>query len=162
MDYWFHQYSRRSFELRVYDWRWFKAQGIVESNLKPDAVSPAGAQGIMQIMPGTWADLEDELGIIASPFNPQVNILFGIRYMKKMVKFWKAPRTEQERLELAQASYNAGAGNILRAQAICQNKSTWNDISPCLVQVTGRHYFETLNYVHRIAREFHGLAGTFR
>lgn len=109
----------------------------------------------MQIMPGTWRDLEEELGITASPFNEQVNIRFGLHYMRKMVKFWKAPRTEHERLELAQASYNAGPGNILKAQQRCENKNTWPLISPCLVQVTGTHSSETLNYVKRIARYFY-------
>lgn len=108
----------------------------------------------MQVMPGTWADIEEALGIYASPYNAEVNIYFGIYYMRKMVKFWKAPRTEHERLELAQASYNAGAGNILKAQQRCGNKNTWPLISPCLVQVTGRHSFETLGYVQKIREHF--------
>ena len=104
----------------------------------------------MQVMPGTWADETERLGIAASPFNPHVNILVGIYYMKRMVKLWKAPRTDLERLELAQASYNAGAGNILKAQLLCGNKSKWNDIAPCLPRVTGTKSEETLNYVTRI------------
>lgn len=155
LDDWFKEYGKSS--LPMYDWRWFKAQGKAESALDPDAVSSAGARGVMQIMPGTWADLEQELGIIASPFNPQVNIRFGLHYMKKMVRFWKAPRTDLERLELAQASYNAGAGNILKAQQRCENKNTWTLISPCLQQVTGWHSFETLDYVKRIARYYSDL-----
>ena len=153
VDDWFREYGAKS--LPQYDWRWFKAQGSAESSLDPEAVSPAGAQGIMQIMPGTWRDLEEELGIIASPFNPKVNIRFGIHYMKKMVKFWKAPRTEHERLELAQASYNAGAGNILAAQRYCDDATTWSVISLCLPKVTGRKSVETVTYVKRIARYFH-------
>lgn len=109
----------------------------------------------MQIMPGTWRDLEEELGIVADPFNEQVNIRFGIHYMRKMVRFWKAPRTELERLELAQASYNAGAGNILAAQRQCADASRWSSISLCLPKVTGKHSVETINYVKRIARYYH-------
>ena len=153
LDAYFQEYASRS--LPDYHWLWFKAQGKAESNLRGDAVSPAGAMGVMQIMPGTWNDLEEELGITASPFNERVNIRFGLHYMRKMVKFWKAPRTEHERLELAQASYNAGPGNILKAQQRCENKNTWTLISPCLVQVTGTHSSETLNYVKRIARYFY-------
>lgn len=141
----------------MYDWRWFKAQGIQESLLDPNAVSPAGAQGIMQIMPGTWADETERLGIIASPYNPKVSIYVGISYMKRMIRFWKAPRTELERLELAQASYNAGAGNIFRAQQRCGNAPTWKRISPCLVQVTGTHSSETLKYVTKIKEYFRKL-----
>lgn len=143
--------------LPQYDWRWLKAQGYQESLLDPQAVSHAGAQGIMQIMPGTWREITDRLGIIASPFHPEANILVGAYYMQRMVRFWKAPRTKEERLQLAQASYNAGAGNILAAQIKCQNKSSWQSISPCLKSVTGKHSNETLAYVQRIKRWYHEL-----
>jgi membrane-bound lytic murein transglycosylase MltF len=155
-DDWFEEYGRAS--LPVYDWRWFKAQARAESSLNPEAVSPAGAQGLMQIMPGTWADLEEELGIIASPFNAKVNIRFGVHYMRKMVRFWKAPRTDEERLKLAQASYNAGAGSILRAQRLCNDASLWSQIAWCLPEVTGgKNSHETITYVERIARYYDEL-----
>ena len=147
-DYDFRRYGNRF--LSLYDWKVFKAQGLTESLLVPDAVSHAGAMGIMQVMPGTWQDETERLGIVASPFNPHVNILVGVYYMKRMVNFWKAPRSDLERLELAQASYNAGAGNILKAQVRCGNKSSWKDIAPCLPKVTGKKSEETLNYVKRI------------
>ena len=143
--------------LADYSWLYLKAQGYQESLLDKDAVSHAGAQGVMQIMPGTWEEQTERLGIIASPFNPRANILVGASYMKRMVSFWKAPRPKIERLRLAQASYNAGAGNILKAQRKCQNKSLWKDISPCLVQVTGRHSEETITYVGRIQRWYEEL-----
>ena len=143
--------------LERYDWRWLKAQGLQESLLKPDAVSHAGAQGVMQIMPGTWRDETERLGIIASPFNARVNILVGAAYMRRMVRFWRAPRTEAQRLELAHASYNAGAGNILKAQGRCGGMM-WSEISPCLHQVTGpRHSQETIIYVKRIKQWYIGL-----
>lgn len=142
-----------------YDWRWWKAQGYQESLLDPNAVSHAGAQGLMQIMPGTWLDETERLGIIASPFHPEANVLIGVSYMKRMLRFWKAPRPKRERLELAQASYNAGPGNILRAQIRCGNSRSWEDISPCLVQVTGKHSRETLGYVERIRRWYSDMVG---
>jgi len=113
----------------------------------------------MQIMPRTWSEETERLGIIASPFNPQVNILVGISYMKRMVRFWRAPRTDLERLELAQASYNAGAGNVLKAQMLCQNPSRWSSISQCMEKVTGKNSEETINYVKRIKRWMSELCG---
>lgn len=154
-DSYFERYGSKY--LPVYDWRWLKAQGLTESNLDKDAVSSAGAQGIMQIMPLTWLEETERLGIIASPFNARVNILVGASYMRRMVKFWKAPRTDMQRLELAQASYNAGAGNILKAQTLCKQWSmttgqAWWEIRPCLHKITGHHAEETINYIERIKR----------
>lgn len=136
--------------LPQYDWRWFKAQGYQESLLQPDAVSPAGAMGIMQIMPPTWREETERLGIKASPFDAPANIRIGIYYMKRMVNFWTAPRTAFERLRLAFASYNAGAGNILKAQTLAEGAPLWSDISRKLVDVTGHHSKETIIYVRRI------------
>jgi soluble lytic murein transglycosylase-like protein len=143
--------------LERYDWKWLKAQGLQESLLDPKAKSSAGAQGIMQIMPRTWREETEQLGIIASPYNERVNIQVGARYMRKMIRFWKAPRTEQHRLELAHASYNAGAGNILKSQQRCGGMM-WSEISPCLHQVTGsKNSNETILYVKRIRQWYIGF-----
>jgi membrane-bound lytic murein transglycosylase F len=143
--------------LSGYDWRWFKAQGYQESLLEASAVSHAGAMGIMQIMPGTWREETERLGIIASPFNPKVNIRVGVFYMKRMVRFWKAPRPDMERLWLAFASYNAGAGNILKAQTLSRQEPLWKDISPHLKNITGRHSNETITYVRKIRKWYKQL-----
>jgi membrane-bound lytic murein transglycosylase F len=75
--------------------------------------------------------------------------------MQKMVKFWKAPRTDEERLKLAQASYNAGPGNVLAAQRLCNGASLWDQIAWCLSNVTGgKNAHETITYVERIARYY--------
>jgi len=149
-DVYFKEYSEKF--IPEYDWHWIKAQAYQESLLQPEVRSHAGAQGIMQIMPGTWLDETDRLGIIASPFNPKINILVGVNYMRKMIAFWKAPRTKGERLELAQASYNAGAGNILKAQGRCGG-ATWNHIRKCLKSFTGTdNSHETIDYVQKIKR----------
>lgn len=132
------------------DWRLWKAQVHTESAFRPNAVSPVGAQGLAQIMPGTFMDISRETGIRGNPFDPQTNLMAGAYYMSKMRRVFRAPRPDIERHKLACASYNAGAGHIIRAQRIAGNPVEWEPVSLVLVQVTGRHSVETVNYVQRI------------
>jgi membrane-bound lytic murein transglycosylase F len=100
--------------------------------------------GICQFMPRTWDEMSKRIGISASPYNAKANILVAAYYMGRLDGQWTEPRPELERLQLAQASYNAGLGNILAAQKKCNNARLWKDIHPCL------GFQETINYVKRI------------
>ena len=73
-----------------------------ESGLRADAVSPAGAIGIMQLMPKTAA----ELGV--DPRDPAQNIMGGAAYLRSLLDRFGG------RLDLALAAYNAGPGRIAR------------------------------------------------
>lgn len=72
----------------------------VESGFNAAAVSSAGAQGLMQIMPETGKDLD-----LCDPFDPSENIDAGIRYLKYLLE------TFQDR-RLAVAAYNAGPNAV--------------------------------------------------
>ena len=134
-------------------WKAWKAQLYQESLLNPNARSPAGAQGIAQFMPGTWKDVVRQLGLSGvDPWMADVAINAGAYYMATLRGSWTAPRPPEDRHKLAAASYNAGFGNILRAQRLCGYPPLWADIHPCLVQVTGRHHKETITYIERIWR----------
>lgn len=78
-----------------------------ESRYNPKAVSSAGAQGIMQIMPETGKGLGLE-----DPFNIQQNIMAGAKYLRQMMDRYGND------LQLALAAYNAGPGNVDKAGGI--------------------------------------------
>jgi membrane-bound lytic murein transglycosylase MltF len=133
-------------------WKLWKAQLYQESRLNPAAVSHVGARGLAQFMPATWNDVVRETGMAGSPHD-DVAIEAGAYYMAKLRRMWISDRTRFERNELAQASYNAGAGNVLKAQQFCGGARFWHTIQECLPLVTGpRHAAETKTYVARIAR----------
>jgi soluble lytic murein transglycosylase-like protein len=132
---------------RVAAW---KAQLYQESRLDPRAVSPVGAAGLAQIMPATWTELTRELRLGGASPHHDIAIQAGAYYMAKQRQIWRNGRDASDRQPLAQASYNAGAGNIIKAQKVCGGARLWAGIAPCLGQVTGHHSRETLTYVERI------------
>ena len=72
-----------------------------ESNFDPTAVSPKGAQGLMQLMPATARDLQ-----VADPFDPQDNITGGTKYLRSLLDSFGWD------IELSLAAYNAGPGRV--------------------------------------------------
>jgi soluble lytic murein transglycosylase-like protein len=84
-----------------------KAVVLAESGMNPDAVSHAGAQGLMQLMPATANDL----GVMDS-FDPAENIDGGARYLAKMLDIFHGDR------RLSLAGYNAGPNRVKRTMAV--------------------------------------------
>jgi membrane-bound lytic murein transglycosylase MltF len=135
------------------DWRLVKAQLFQESQLKPDAVSPAGAQGIAQFMPKTWAEKHKQMRMPpeATPFKPQFAIPALCFYMTQLHDEWTAERAISDRYALTLASYNAGLGNILDAQELAGGANEYHKIIAQLHRVTGdKNARETRTYVERI------------
>jgi len=97
----------------------------VESDYDPRAVSSAGAQGLMQLMPETALRMQ-----IRDSFDPRLNIFAGTRYLRVLANHFNGD------LELTVAGYNAGEGAVMR----------YGGIPP---------YEETQNYVLKVLYYYH-------
>lgn len=150
-----------------YDWCWIKAWAMAESNLNPDAVSPVGAVGILQVMPATGAWVEKRYGgKLRKAFDPgglkdaKTNIRIATMYIAHLHRFWSYPRPFYCRLQNMQASFNAGQGSVLKAQKLSGGRSCWKHIGAFLHKVTGdKHSEETISYVNTITHNYLRLKG---
>lgn len=143
-----------------FDWTMLKAQLIQESGLDCEAQSPVGACGLAQFMPGTWDEYlsKCKLAYNTPRTNPQASIKCCAAYMADLIKQWHSPRSETDRYNLALASYNAGIGNILKAQRIMKGATDYNTIMLALKHVTGHdNALQTSDYVVKINSYYKSL-----
>jgi len=99
---------------------WLRAIAHAESNFQADAVSPKGAQGIMQMMPTTSAQYK-----VKDPFSPSDSINAGAKMLSELLIRYKGDR------QLATAAYNAGIGTIAK----------YGGVPP---------YAETITYIEKV------------
>lgn len=100
-----------------------------ESRFNVTAVSPVGARGLGQLMPGTARDLG-----VRDSFDPEQNLDGCVRYLAGLIARW-------ERVDLALASYNAGPGAVARFRGIPPYRET-------------RQYVKRIKtYYHRLAQK---------
>lgn len=109
---------------------WIYAVIRVESAGRTRAVSPAGAMGLMQLMPGTWVRQRARFSLGSDPFDPRDNIMAGTSYLREMYDRYGA--------QGFLAAYNAGPGRY----------EDW---------LSGRRSLplETRRYVARVAPHLH-------
>ena len=134
------------------NYKWVKAQCWQESRFDRFAVSPVGAKGLCQFMPGTAIEVSKSLGIFNNPYSVKWSIEAASYYDGKLYRFRLSPRPQLDRIKLMLASYNAGAGNLHKAQKRCSMSVLYNDIIKCLPDITGHHSTETINYVRFIEK----------
>jgi soluble lytic murein transglycosylase-like protein len=112
------------------DPRLLLAVAFRESALNPNAVSPRGAVGMMQLMPATARYLG-----VNDPLSPEENVRAGAHYLKKLLSAFNGD------LDLALAAYNAGPENVRR----------FNGVPP---------FGETQSYVRFIREHYRKLIGS--
>jgi membrane-bound lytic murein transglycosylase F len=150
-----------------WDWRLLASQMYQESRFKPDAKSWAGAQGLLQLMPGTARQVG-----VRDAFDPEENVAGAVRYLKWLDEFWdERVEDEGERLKFILASYNTGAGHVEDAQRLASkyggNPLLWEHVSYWLLQKSTQKFssdevvkfgfcrgLEPVNYVDHILRRY--------
>jgi soluble lytic murein transglycosylase len=116
-----------------------------ESEFNPNAVSPAGASGLMQLMPATAAETARRFDIRYSPADikePNTNLRLGSAYLASLVSSWSGSYV------LAIASYNAGPGNVRKWVRTIGDPRT-GEIDP-VDWIEAIPFAETRNYVQRV------------
>jgi membrane-bound lytic murein transglycosylase F len=149
----FRKYTKRFFG-PGFDWRVFKAQGMAESNLDPDARSWVGARGIMQLMASTYKEVQSRNPELGEINNPTWNIAAGVYYNRRLWTQWQKDSDAAHLRDFMFGSYNAGRGVLLRAQRVALDRAldarAWPSIRIVAPSVPRWRYSETLTYVERI------------
>jgi membrane-bound lytic murein transglycosylase MltF len=121
------------------DWRLVMAVIDQESGFDTSATSERGASGLMQITPTTQSQIANEWGVDSAHFvdSPHDNIRAGIYYLSKIYKSFDAEQfSEEDRIGLTLAAYNAGLGRVLDAQAMAEyvndNPNQWRCVRNAL------------------------------
>lgn len=143
---------RQAGQLCTIDWKLLYAVARQESLFDPYAVSPAGARGVLQVMPFVWKAFFQKLPPHlaaqrlqkSDPFDPRSNIIAGACHLKETLKHYGGNLTH------ALAGYNAGQAAVDQwiARRPTQDMELYIEFIP---------YAETQDYVKRILRTVHQL-----
>ena len=153
----FRKYSKRYFSV-AFDWRYFKAQAMAESDLDPRARSRVGARGIMQLMPSTYKLIATHRREFTSIDDPEWNIAAGILHDRDTWQMWEKTVPGEHRHPFMFGTYNAGEGPITRAAAAARARkldvARWPSIEQVAPEISRWRYQETLGYVRQIGTNY--------
>lgn len=156
-----------------WDWKLIAAQCYQESTFDPNARSYVGAQGLMQLMPGTAR----ELGLNSTEvWQPDKNVDAAARYIVRLSSTFSDIRDPQERIKFVLASYNGGARHVQDAQALARkygkDPARWDDVAPFILGLQHARFYrdpvvkygymigsETVDYVQSILERWRDYGG---
>jgi len=151
-----------------WDWRLIAAQCYQESTFDPEAVSWAGAKGLMQIMPST----ADHLGLPRDQMtDPEQNIAAATRYLRELEHSLLDIHNRTERQAFVLASYNGGIFHVRDAMRLAErdhhDPHLWADVKPYILKLSQPEYYrdtlvhygymrgsETADYVDRVRARY--------
>ncbi|MDR2627558.1 MAG: transporter substrate-binding domain-containing protein [Dysgonamonadaceae bacterium] len=116
------------------DWRLLASIAFQESRFDTTGVSWAGAAGLMGLMPKT----AEAMGIsVEERSNPDAGVRAAAKYIQIVERFFRNVSNDEERIKLVLASYNAGMGHVLDAQALAvkygKDSKVWdNNVEDCI------------------------------
>jgi membrane-bound lytic murein transglycosylase F len=135
-----------------WDWRLLASQAYQESRFDPRARSWAGAQGLLQLMPGTARDLR-----VGNVLDPEQNVQGAVRFLADLSSRWDSVIPDPaERLKFVLASYNTGPGHVEDARRLAKKNggdpTRWDDVAFWLVQKSKRAVYTDPVVEHGFSR----------
>lgn len=125
-----------------WDWRLLAAQCYQESGFDPQAVSWAGARGLMQLMPETAAHLGLSASLI---YSPEHNISAAARYLRELDRTFSDVKGRMDRINFVLAAYNGGAGHVRDAMTLARKHGKdpykWGDVSYFILQLSQPKFY---------------------
>ena len=167
-----HLFAKYSRQIR-WDWKLMAAQCYQESTFDPEAVSWAGAKGLMQIMPAT----ADMLGLSRDKMHdPESNIAAATRFLSMLEAKYRDIPNRYERINFCLAAYNAGYNHIADARALARkhgyDDKVWNNVQPYVLNLSRPEYYrdpvvkygymrgsETVGYVNSMRQRWSQYTG---
>ena len=125
-----------------WDWRLLAALVYKESRFETTAVSYAGAQGLLQLMPVTL----DRFGVTDAN-DPSESLIAGVRFLKYLDKFWQERVPDSnERIRFILASYNVGHGHVEDAWRLAlkfgKDTQRWSNVAYYLEKKSQREFYQ--------------------
>ncbi|MBO4659786.1 MAG: transglycosylase SLT domain-containing protein [Prevotella sp.] len=172
---WDHLFKKYA-ETANLDWRLLAAICYQESCFDPNAVSWAGACGLMQIMP----KVAQAIGLpIDSIFDPEKNVATSARMINELTMLLRDVPDPNERMCFLMACYNGGIGHVRDAMALTEkykgNKYSWEQVSEFILKLSQPQYYrdpvvkngymrgtETHDYVELVSKRYEEYTGSTR